>query len=61
MGLMVTSGGIDITPYVEEESIQIKDALGQGGGTGGFAVGRASTASLPDDSRTCGAIRWSWK
>jgi hypothetical protein len=46
MGLRVTSGSVDITPYVQEETIQIKDALGQGGGTGGFAVGRASTASF---------------
>ena len=46
MGLRVTLAGRDITPFVQEETIQIKDVLGQGTGPGASSAGRAATAQL---------------
>ncbi len=42
-GLRVTLSGVDITAYVDESSIDIKDTLGQGAGSGSGASPRAST------------------
>jgi hypothetical protein len=46
MGLKITLAGQDITKYVAEETIQIKDVLGQGAGAGGGSTGRAATAEF---------------
>lgn len=45
-GVRVTLAGVDITSTIQEESIQIKDTLGQGAGSGSGASPRASTFSL---------------
>lgn len=45
----ITLAGVDITDRVDEETINIVDALGQGAGTGGGGVGRAKTASFLTD------------
>lgn len=46
MGLKVLLGGIDITAFVDEMSIQIDDTLGQGPGTNSVNSGRAATAQF---------------
>ncbi|GHO45195.1 hypothetical protein [Ktedonospora formicarum] len=45
-GLKVTLAGVDITAYVDESSIDLKDTLGQGAGSGSGASPRASTFSM---------------
>lgn len=45
-GLKVLLAGQDITAYVDESSIDIKDTLGQGPGSGSGASTRASTCSI---------------
>lgn len=45
-GVKVTLAGVDISDYISEASIDIKDTLGQGPGSGSGASPRASTFSL---------------
>ncbi|GHO55529.1 LamG domain-containing protein [Ktedonobacter robiniae] len=45
-GIKVVLAGQDITPYIDESSIDIKDTLGQGAGSGSGASPRASTFTL---------------
>ncbi len=45
-GIRVTLAGQDITAFIEESSIDIKDTLGQGAGSGSGSSPRASTFSL---------------
>jgi hypothetical protein len=45
-GLTIKLAGIDITAYVDEESIDITDTLGQGQGTGSGGGGRATVCKM---------------
>jgi hypothetical protein len=44
--MKITLAGQDITPYVDEKTIDIKDALGQGAGNAAGQSGRAATAEF---------------
>ncbi len=43
MGLKMLWSGVDVSAYIDESSIDIKDALGQGAGAGTLSSGRAAT------------------
>ena len=53
--MTVKWAGVNITAHVQEDNMDIIDALGQGAGTGGGASGRAATATFYVD-RTLGSM-----